>query len=129
MIRNVDIQNEYVDLYTLFRNYIWDYSTVCKLADLEVRCYETCPDIPKIQESLWKLKSDIINTLHDDEEMLAVFDEFEDLLESSNNEYYVDLPSVQEVIQEDEFEDDLVDEDFDEDAEDLEDENFEESEQ
>lgn len=129
MIRNVDIQNEYVDLYTLFRNYIWDYSTVCKLADLEVRCHETCPDIPKIQESLWKLKSDIINTLHDDEEMLAVFDEFEDLLESSNNEYYVDLPSVQEVIQEDEFEDGLIDEDFDEDAEDLEDENFEESEQ
>ena len=150
MIRNIDIQNEYVDLYKLFRDYIWDYSVVCKLADLEVRCYETCPNIPGIQESLWKLKSSILNTLQDDDEMVEVFDEFEKLLEDSNNEYYVDLPIVKETIQEkdheDNFEDDFEDdfeeesfddkdfEDFDEDLEDesdmedIEDENFEENE-
>lgn len=142
MIRNVDIQNEYVDLYKLFRDYIWDYSVVCKLADLEVRCYETCPNIPGIQESLWKLKSSILNTLQDDDEMVEAFDEFEKLLEDSNNEYYVDIPIVKETIQEKDREDDFEEEsfndkdfeDFDEDLEDesdmedIEDENFEENE-
>lgn len=135
MIWNVEIQNEYNNLYILLREYIWDFTVVCDIADLEISCYQTCPDIPKIREQLSKLKIAISNTLMDDEDLQEEFDTFNNLLDESEDTYYAEIPIVQTIIQDEDgdFEDDFEDDDYDFDdivkdgAEDFEDENFEET--
>lgn len=151
MIWNVELQNEYNNLYILLREYIWDFNIVCKIADLEISCYQTCPDIPIIKEQLSKLKYAISNTVRDNEDLQEEFDIFEDLLDKSNDTYYADIPIVQATVQKSESElddiedpeidnldnieddydfDDMVkDESENEESEELEDENFEENNQ
>lgn len=104
MIRSSDIQNAYVELYKTLRVYIWDYMIVCAIADLEIACFETCPNIPNIKQLLRELKVKIPNTLSKDEDMQAAFDEFEELLNDSNDTYCVILNRVEETKDYEDFE-------------------------
>lgn len=98
MISNTELQNAYVELYKILRNYIWDYNTVVKIADLEIACFQTCPNLGEVKFQLSRLKLSCINTIHEDEDLLGAFDEFDELLNSSNT-YYVKIDKVNEVIQ------------------------------
>ena len=96
LISNNQIQNAYNDLYSLLRQYIWGYEVVEAIADLEVACYQTCPDLPNIRQLLKKLKTLAILD-EKDEDLDACFSEFEDLLNESD-EYYVKLVNVGEIL-------------------------------
>jgi hypothetical protein len=89
---------EYVNLYKIIRNYIWDFKTVCQIADLELSCYESCPNIGNIKVRLQTLKQSMFNTIQDDDDLREAFEQFEELLEDSNNTYYCPLERVNEVV-------------------------------
>ena len=59
MIAAAILQSAYNDLYTKLRNYIWEYDTVVKIADLEVATYMAFPDIDNIRRAFSKLSVDI----------------------------------------------------------------------
>lgn len=90
MIAAAILQSAYNDLYKQLRNYIWDYETVVKLADLEVATYMTFPDIDKIHHAFGKLKSDIetSDVWSDDEDLQKAVDSFEDKLDGADQLFY-----------------------------------------
>ena len=94
LISSYEFQNDYVNLYKTLREYILDFKTVCAIADLEISCYESCPNVQNIKLRLQDLKREVSKTLQDDEEMQEAFEQFEDLLEESNDTYYCPLGSV-----------------------------------
>lgn len=95
MINCALIQAKYNDLYSELRRYIWDFATVEAIADLEVACYETCADLNKIRSQFHKLCQQTQEVARTDEELKAVQDEFEELI-NSDSEVFVEIPAVQE---------------------------------
>lgn len=98
MINAMDLRNSYNKLYTEFRRYIWDFKIVEYLADLEIECYNTCPNIPEVRLAFMKLKQGVRDVLRDDEDLEKVFDSFDKLIQESD-EAYVKLNQVNEVVQ------------------------------
>lgn len=97
LINNVDFQNCYVELYKCLREYIWDFDTVCQIADLELACYKTFPSIQEIQSCLNRLRSSVYNVVSEDNDMKDAFDAFRDVLDHTDT--YSDIYRVSEVIQ------------------------------
>ena len=98
MISVFKIQQKYNDLYTQFRNYIWNYDIVEKFVDLELECYKACPDVLKIRNILTMLESKIHDILMKDEDFKEVFDDFKDTVQEDDTSYY-GIHVVNEVIQ------------------------------
>ena len=90
MIAAAILQTAYNDLYKQLRNYIWDYETVVKLADLEVATYMTFPDIDRIRFAFNKLKSDVqaSDIWSDDKLLQKAIDSFEDKLDGADQLFY-----------------------------------------
>ena len=97
MISVMDIQSAYNNLYSEMRKYIWDFSTVSKLADLEISAYQTMPSVSDIKNNLNKLKQDTREVQSDDSELKKAFEDFENLLDSDDTPYKK-LYQVDEVI-------------------------------
>lgn len=93
------LQAIYNDLYALFRNYIWEFDVIELLADLEVEVYQAFPDVDKLKSKLKKLRQAVSHTavFDDDEELEAVFDEFEETLDEVEG-IYANLKSFKEVV-------------------------------
>lgn len=98
MISYADIRVCYNKLYEEIRKYIWDFHTVEALADLEIACYQTCPDISNIRYCLSELHTHISSLFTEDEELQRAYEALHDLI-YSEDEYYVKLNKVQEVIE------------------------------
>lgn len=96
MISCTDIQVMYNRLYKEVRRYIWSFQAVEALADLEIACYEACPDIHKIRAVFSRFKQYALEVLYEDEDMLEVFDRFEELINSEDT-CYTPLEKVEEV--------------------------------
>ena len=90
MIAAAIIQNAYNDLYKQLRNYIWEYDTVVKIADLEVAAYMAFPDINKVRWAYNQLASDVSTSdiWADDEDLQKAFDNFEEKLDGADTIYY-----------------------------------------
>lgn len=102
MIAAAILQSAYNDLYTKLRNYIWEYDTVVKIADLEVATYMAFPDIDDIRRAFDRLRIDIKDSdiYSDDEELQQALDDFEDKLEGADQVFYrLDVPEEVEVIE------------------------------
>lgn len=97
MISSLRIQSAYVDLYTQVRKYIWDFSTVEKLADLEVSVYRAFPDIDEVSRCFDKLRFDLKSKEKDDEDLKKACDKFKSILDS-DTETYIKIYQVDEVI-------------------------------
>lgn len=97
MISYAIIQSAYVNLYKQLRRYVWDFSIVELIADLEVACFKAFPDINDIIKKYEKLDRDIRLTIKDDEDLNKELDKFRDTI-SDESEVYVKLYSVKEVI-------------------------------
>lgn len=97
MVSYTDIQNSYNKLYAEIRKYVWDFSTVAALADLEIEVYKTCQNIPEIRSRLSRLRSQINDIVYTDEDLKKRLDYFESLLADDN--VYIKLNQVNEVIQ------------------------------
>ena len=102
MIAAAILQSAYNDLYTKLRNYIWDYETVVKIADLEVATYMAFPDIDNIRRAFSKLSVDIKDSdiYSDDEKLQQALDDFEDKLEGADQLFYkLEVPQEVEVVE------------------------------
>lgn len=97
MVSYADIQDAYNRLYAQIRKYVWDFSTVVYLADLEIAVYKICQDLSDIRIKCARLKSMITDELYDDEDLKKAMDYFESLITSDG--VYVKLNQVQEVVQ------------------------------
>lgn len=98
MIAAAILQNAYNDLYIKLRNYIWEYETVVKIAELEVATYMAFPDIEDIRYAFSRLKSDVRDSdiYADDEELQQSLDDFEEKLEGADQLFY-ELMAPEEV--------------------------------
>lgn len=102
MIAAAILQSAYNDLYTKLRNYIWDYETVVKIADLEVATYMAFPDIDNIKRAFSKLSVDIKDSdiYSDDEELQQALDEFDEKLQGADQLFYkLEVPQEVEVVE------------------------------
>lgn len=97
MINSLRIQSEYVKLYTEIRRYIWDFSTVEALADLEVAVYKAFPSIEEVSSCFNKLRSEIRSVEKDDDELKSACDNFQKLIDEAS-ETYLNIYQVDEVI-------------------------------
>ncbi len=97
MISYADIQVAYNRLYTEVRKYLWDFSVVAALADLEIAIYKTCQDLSDIRTKFYRFKSLITDVLYTDEELSCAIDYLESLILEDN--VYVRLNQVNEVVQ------------------------------
>ena len=90
MIASAILQSAYNDLYKQLRNYIWDYETVVKIADLEVASYMAFPDIDNIRRAYDRLRSDAVSSdiWSDDKELQKAFEHFEDKLDGADQIFY-----------------------------------------
>ena len=90
MIAAAILQSAYNDLYKEIRNYIWDYDTVEKLADLETAVYMVFPDLDKVRNNLNKLRNDIssADVYEEGRELQKAFDRFEERLDGADAVYY-----------------------------------------
>ena len=87
MLSSIDIQRKYVEFYRNMRNYIWPYSAVECLADLEIETYKAFPDVNNIRKKLFELYPYIKNTLRDDEDFNSAYEDFRDALDVSCDTY------------------------------------------
>lgn len=90
MIAAAILQSAYNDLYKQLRNYIWDYETVVKIANLEVASYMAFPDINNVRYAFDKLRSDVEHSdiWSDDKELQKAVDRFEDKLDGADQIFY-----------------------------------------
>ena len=96
MISDIDIQNAYVNLYKLLREYIWSADVIEIIADLETAAYETFPDMESIRKYFKKLKYELYDLLRDDEELKEAVEDFDDTIKDDVS--YSRLEKVQEVL-------------------------------
>lgn len=97
MISYSDVQNAYNKLYVSLRKYIWDFSVVEALADLEIAAYKTFPDVADVRSKFYRLRGMISFLFIEDEDMKKRFDSLGDILEEDIT--FSKINQVNEVIQ------------------------------
>ena len=97
MISSSAIQNAYNGLYKELRKYIWDFSVVAALADLEIATYKRFQNLSDVRTKFYRLRSQITDVLHTDEDLKDAIDAFENILE--DQEVFVKINQVEEVLQ------------------------------
>lgn len=96
MITTNDLQRCYIDLYKRLREYLWPFSTVELIADLEVATFCSFPDINDVSSKLNRLCIDIRDCAKEDNDMNDAIDSMRKLL-SSGSEIYCKIKNVNEV--------------------------------
>ena len=111
MIAAAIIQSAYNELYRQLRNYIWDYDTVVKIAELEAATYMAFPDLEKIRICASKLETELrASDVYDEDEALqAAMKTFDDQLDGADAVYYGVFPP-QEVTENERNLEELVEE-------------------
>lgn len=87
MLNATQLQNSYNKLYEYLREYIWPVNVVEQIADLEVSCYKSFPNLIDVRNYYNKLKSSVFRYVEEDEGMETAFEEFKDVLESDSTLY------------------------------------------
>ena len=101
---SADVRRAYVKLYKAMRNYIWNVSTVEKLADLEVACYDRFIDYDAVDRALNALKSSTTRIANEDDEFAEAFSDFGTVLEKAR-EFEPQYAEITKVIEEEDDED------------------------
>jgi len=97
MISYSDIQNAYNRVYAAMRKYIWDFSVVEALADLEIAAYKTFPNLSEVRSRFYRLRGMVSYLFPEDKEMKKRFDSLGDILEEDVT--FSKINQVNEVIQ------------------------------
>ena len=87
MLSLTDLKKYYIKLYEEIRNYIWDFTTVKSLADLEISVFRRFPLISEVRTNFNQLYSCISRTCNDDEYLAKAVKDFRDLIESTDEIY------------------------------------------
>lgn len=99
MRSNIHLQQAYIKLYRHLRDFIWDFSVVELIADLEVESFTTFPDVDKLRKTTNKLDIEFRDLLKDEdnEDFKTTWNSFKDIV-NNNSEYYHKIHEVKEVI-------------------------------
>ena len=84
MISSKQLQNAYNALYKCLREYIWPSNVVSYIADLEISVYRAFPDLKEVRNRYNQLKTSCFRYIDDDEYMKELFEDFREILESSD---------------------------------------------
>lgn len=84
MTSSVIIQNKYISLYKLLRNYLWNFQTVEDIAELEMECFRALPDVDRIKMKLNAVSNAAIYVIRDDDKLKECLDSFYELLEDTS---------------------------------------------
>ncbi len=84
MTSSVIIQNKYISLYKLLRNYLWNFQTVEDIAELEMECFRALPDVDRIKMKLNAVSNAAIYVIRDDDKLKECLDSFYELLNDSS---------------------------------------------
>lgn len=78
-----ELQNRYIQLYKLLRNYIWEYDIVELIADLEVLTFTAFTDKEELKKALDALERAVrfTDVWKQDEQMQEQFGAFRDALD------------------------------------------------
>lgn len=74
-------------LYKELRRFIWDFRVVTTIADLEIACMETCPNLDIIRSTFNRLKVDVSEISREDDNLKKALDAFEDVIQSEESTY------------------------------------------
>lgn len=99
MRSNIDLQQAYIRLYRYLRQFIWDFSVVELIADLEVQSFTTFPNVDKLRAVVTKLDSELRDILRDDEneKLKIAWDNFKDIVNNEDT-FYHKIHEVKEVL-------------------------------
>ena len=104
LVTSSDIQVQYEKLYKFLMEFLWEFTTVQALANLEIAIYKRFPDKEEMERCLRDLKKDISYTYNemsedDDEEFKEAFEDLEAAIEDYDEEdTSCELYAVEEVI-------------------------------
>ena len=84
-------------MYTNIRNYIWEFKTVERLANLEIAVYTSFPDVSELKREFSNLYQDIKPVLDEDEEFAKSVKKFKEVLDNITDDFYFKIDQVQEV--------------------------------
>ena len=104
VITSSDIQVNYEKLYKFLMGFLWEFSTVQALANLEIAIFKRFPDKDEMEKCLHELKIDIDETYNeladdDEEDFKKAVEELEQSIEDYDPETAgCELYSVEEVI-------------------------------
>lgn len=84
MTSSVIIQNKYISLYKLLRNYLWNFQTVEDIAELEMECFRALPDVDRIKMKLNAVSNAATYVIRDDDKLKECLDSFYELLNDSS---------------------------------------------
>lgn len=105
MITATELQQSYINLYRQLREYLWPFNIVELIAELEIECYSSFPQVSRLRNLFSRLKREIFSDyISDDDEydtLRNVFDKFDATLTDAKDfhDIYAKLPSVREVTQ------------------------------
>lgn len=97
MVSCNELQQQYNDLYSQMRRYIWDMRTIEALADLELACYDLCVDVESVRDAFYALRQLVWNVQRSDEEFEDAFNTFEEFIDE-NSEIYTPILKVREEV-------------------------------
>ena len=99
MISTQEFRNRYEEFYNCIRLYLWPYSTLETLAEVEATIYSAFIDIPKLESGLVKLESEIKQMFDEDPLLVKSFNKLKDLTEEANepDNLFMPLSQVKEV--------------------------------
>lgn len=100
MILSSTLQNAYNKMYVALREYIWPFDIVEQLSELEIATYQRFPDLKEVERKFNKLVNSVSYTdpYREDEGIRECFDDFRDILNTSEEVYY-DITSFKEVTE------------------------------
>lgn len=104
VITSSDIQVNYEKLYKFLMGFLWEFSTVQALANLEIAIFKRFPDKDEMEKCLRELKIDIAETYNelaadDEEDFKKAVEDLEQSIEDYDPETAgCELYSVEEVI-------------------------------
>lgn len=96
MISSNDLQTAYVNLYKQLRNYIWDYDTVERIAELEIAVHTRFPDINTVRSKFKSIEMDVRDMCQEDEELNEAVKRFNEAIQSDDS-FYAKLDKLNEV--------------------------------
>lgn len=91
-----DFRNAYEKFYAQVRRYLWPYSVLLDLAELETNIYTAFLDIEQLKISLSKLNSSMQEVLKEDKLVAKSFNNLIELSEIASPSIYMMLPRVAE---------------------------------
>lgn len=98
MIESNHLQNEYIKLYSILRDYTWPMYIVELIASIEVETFKAFPDSNRLVTLLGQLRSAINRSIPEEEDQSYVDKKIESMIEYIESGQYCCKIKIDEVI-------------------------------